>query len=443
MNLLFQRLPLSELGKNMLKNASGALLLKIGERTLNLLLSVLLARTMTAGSFGIYGFCLSVIQMLIILPMLGSSQLMVREIPAYMAKSETSYLKGLACSIYTGNLMLSLLLMMLLAAIGAFLLQDTSYLTPLLISLPLIPLLSIIQIHNSILRGFNRIIAGLTSNLFRPLIILTAIGISRMAFKPAITPSYALMIHTVAAALLATSFGFFVFRQIKNVSGSALTRYDTKRWIGSALPLVFIELSRIMIQQISVIFLGVFDSPEQIAFFRIAHRASMLISFGLIAANLTIAPVSARLFTEDKKTRLQSIVTKSAAAVGLFSFPVGIVLILTGKWLIPAVFGSEYIKAYPMVVILCIAQLINTSSGFAGLLLNMAGFEKLTTRGVAIAAGLGIVMNMILVPAFGGIGAAVATGISLTVSNLLLVTYLYRKTGILSILWFGKNFRVK
>ncbi len=427
----------------MLKNASGALLLKIGERAMNLLLSVVLARAMTAGSFGAYGFSLAVVEMLIIMPILGSSQLMVREIPAYMAKSETSYLKGLARSIYTGSLMLSLLLMLLLAAIGAFLLRDTSYLTPLLISLPLIPLLSIIQIHNSILRGFNRIIAGLTSNLFRPLIILTAIGISRMAFKPAITPSYALMIHTVAAALLATSFGFFVFRQIKNVSGSALTRYDTKRWIGSALPLVFIELSRIMIQQISVIFLGVFQSPEQVAFFRIAHRASMLISFGLIAANLTIAPVSARLFAEGNKAHLQSIVSKSAVAVALFSFPIAAVLIFTGKWLIPAIFGADYMMAYPLVVILCLAQLISTSSGFAGMLLNMAGFEKVTTRGVAIAAGLGIVMNMILVPAFGGIGAAVATGISLTASNLLLVTYLYRKTGILSILWFRKNLRVR
>jgi O-antigen/teichoic acid export membrane protein len=432
----------SELGRNLIKNASGAFLLKVGERALNLLLAIVLARTMTAGSFGAYSFCLSLVEMLIILPMLGSSQLMVREIPAYRAKSQISYLKGLIRSVYTGSLIISILLMLLLAAVGALFLAGTPYLKPLLASLPLILLLSTIQVHNSTLRGLGRIMAGLTANSLRPLMILAAIGISHMSFSPAITPSYAVIMHTAAAALLAIGFGILVSLQIKNVSGSASARYDTRRWIGSALPFVFIAVSRMMIQQISVIFLGVFQNPEQVAFFRIAHRASMLISFGLIAANLTIAPVSSRLFVEGNKARLQSIVSKSVLAVAFFSFPVGFVLIFTGKWLIPFVFGAEYINAYPMVVILCLAQLINTSTGFAGLLLNMAGFEKLTTRKVAIAAVVGIVMNLVLVPALGGVGAAIATGVSLTVSNVLLVTCLYRKTGILSILWFGKNSRV-
>jgi O-antigen/teichoic acid export membrane protein len=96
------------------------------------------------------------------------------------------------------------------------------------------------------------------------------------------------------------------------------------------------------------------------------------------------------------------------------------------------VFGQEYAPAYLPLVILCLGQLINSSMGSVGLILNMAGLERFTARGVAIAAIASVLLNSALIPFFGPAGAAIATSTSLIIWNVLLFIWLYRETGIVS-----------
>jgi O-antigen/teichoic acid export membrane protein len=107
-------------------------------------------------------------------------------------------------------------------------------------------------------------------------------------------------------------------------------------------------------------------------------------------------------------------------------------LILSGKWLLPVVFGQEYSPSYIILVILCLGQLFNAAMGSVGLLLNMCGFEKHTALGVTIAALISIILNLLLIPLWGTSGSAVATCVSMIAWNILLGIWLYQKTGIKS-----------
>ena len=96
----------------------------------------------------------------------------------------------------------------------------------------------------------------------------------------------------------------------------------------------------------------------------------------------------------------------------------------------PLLFGEPFAVAYlPLVILLC-GQLVNAATGSAGPLLNMTGHERDTARGVAVGAGVSVVLNLLLVPPFGLYGTAAATAASLATWNILLWFAVRRRLGV-------------
>jgi O-antigen/teichoic acid export membrane protein len=208
--------------------------------------------------------------------------------------------------------------------------------------------------------------------------------------------------------------------------------YDTSRWIKSALPFVLASGMQVLNREISVVLLGILQTPGEVGLFRVAQRGAMLIPFGLQAVNMAIAPTISQMLTRGEKNRLQRMISKSVLAVMAFALPVAFVLILGGQWIIPYVFGDDYAPAYLPLVILCLGQLVNVGMGSVGLILNMAGLERLTAIGVAIAAVVSVTCNAVLIPHYGANGAAVATSISLIIWNIILCIWVYKRLGLVN-----------
>jgi len=169
-----------------------------------------------------------------------------------------------------------------------------------------------------------------------------------------------------------------------------------------------------------------------VGFFRVAQRGAMLIPFGLQAVNMAIAPTISDLYTKGQMQQLQHVVTKSARAILAYALPVALILMLGGFWLIPFVFGQDFAPASWPLVILCAGQLFNAAMGSVGIVLTMSQNERLTAKGVSIAAVANIMLNSFLVPMWGVVGAALATSISLVIWNVLLVIWLFQRLGIIT-----------
>jgi len=74
--------------------------------------------------------------------------------------------------------------------------------------------------------------------------------------------------------------------------------------------------------------------------------------------------------------------------------------------------------------------MVNLAVGPVALTLVMVGHEKITTIGVVCGAILNIILNFAFIPKWGIEGAAAATSISTIVWNVILVIWLYKKSGI-------------
>ena len=114
----------------------------------------------------------------------------------------------------------------------------------------------------------------------------------------------------------------------------------------------------------------------------------------------------------------------------LIAVPLVLLQVFAGGLLIRVIFGVEYQPAHVPLSILALGQLVNACFGLVGMLLTMTSHEQATARGLALAAGLNIVLNLLLIPSFGIGGAAAATALSLAAWNLLLWNSARRLLGI-------------
>lgn len=395
-------------------------------------MAVVLARLLGVENFGIYAFCLSLVQIVTVPAMLGGQQLLVREVAAYQAKGEYHFLRGLLTRFRQASFLASVVLALSAAIIGYLAYQGSPMLVPFLVATAIVPLHTVLQLQGAAMRGLRHVLLGQVALILRPTLVIAIVGILFWISDQNLGAEVALAAQLAGSTLLVFITFILLRKLLPNEAKNTRPGYETSRWIKSALPFVFASGMQILNKETSVIMLGILQSSEDVGLFRVAQRGALLIAFGLQAVNMAMAPTISEMFTKGEKKRLQRMINKSIMAVLAFSIPVALMLILGGKWIIPFVFGQEYAPAYLPLVVLCLGQLINVGMGSVGVILNMAGLERFTARGVAISAGASIVLNGALIPLFGAIGAAIATSSSLMIWNILLFIWLYRETGVVS-----------
>lgn len=420
------------LREHLIRGASGSLVLKIANTALTLLLAVVLARVLGVKNFGIYAFCLSVIQILTVPAMLGGQQLLVREIAAYRAKGEYHFLRGLLMRFRQASFLASLVLALAGAAVGYFAYSESAMFVPFLVAMAIVPLHTAMQLQGAALRGLRRVLMGQAALMLRPGLVILLVGGAFWFTRKNLGAEAALTAQLTASAVLVMITFFLLRYALPGAAKTAKPGYETSRWVKSMLPFVFASGMQILNKETSVVLLGIMQTPEDVGLFRVAQRGALLIPFGLQAVNMAMAPAVSELFTNGERKRLQRMISKGIMAVLAFALPVALALILGGKWIIPLVFGADYAPAYIPLVILCLGQLVNAGMGSVGVILNMVGLERFNARGVTIAAIISVFLNFVLIPLFGIMGAAIATSASLVTWNVLLYTWLYRETGIVS-----------
>ena len=98
-------------------------------------------------------------------------------------------------------------------------------------------------------------------------------------------------------------------------------------------------------------------------------------------------------------------------------------------------FGEKYISAAPALQILAIGFMFHTLLGLNGLSLVIAGESRFISLSTFIASVLNVVLNALLIPDYGMIGAATATSVSYFIGNALTSLRLYQKTRIHPFSW--------
>jgi O-antigen/teichoic acid export membrane protein len=99
--------------------------------------------------------------------------------------------------------------------------------------------------------------------------------------------------------------------------------------------------------------------------------------------------------------------------------------VLFGRQIL-SLWGDRFEDAWLVLVLLAAAQLVNVATGTAGTVLIMGARQKVELANSIIALLLGLVLDVLLIPRLGILGAAVGAGASMTVVNALRVIQIQR-----------------
>lgn len=397
----------------------------------NLVIGILLARSLGPSVYGIYSLILSIVTILILISCFGLTTVALKETAAYLAKEEWSLMKGLMR--FAVIFILCTSLVAIIAGLGLKqyfpALGDSSLTLVILMAFLLIPISSLINLLGDFLRGLHILYPSQLSLIVKQLVFLGAILIIILVwphFSLAGAISANLIASVVAFILLIILFTAHYPNSLRKIKSD----YRSKAWLISAIPMLSIAAIQIINNRADIIMLGIMKTSFEVGIYDVAMRGSELILFVQIAFSISVASTLSKLHAENKIQELASLVKRITLMVALLTLPIAVLLVIFGEKFIGILFGNEYLFGVLALQILAFGHIFNVLTGPSDLVLNMSGNQKYTAVSVLVAAVVNIVLNLFLIPKYGVEGACASTFTSTVVWNTLLVLQCRKRVGV-------------
>lgn len=403
--------------------------------------NVILARILGPGDFGRYAMVLAIVSMIAIAAQLGFPQSIVRLVAVYKVESRYSLLRGLLVrsvqTVSIASLLLILISALLVVKFGVGGQTDSRL---ILIGLILIPLLALTEVVSCALQGMGHVILGqLPSQVIRSVALISFVGIGYFFFS-SFGPVYALTAN-VGGAFFALISGFFILRdQFTKKFGGTVAETDMKVWVAQAIPFFFLTSAQVIAYQIDVILIAGLADHEQVGLYRVSVQIAESLAVVLMAVTVILAPRLAQLHAVGDWVGIQRLLVLAHRFAILALLPLALTVGLWSDVLLTTLFGRQYEPAAVSLVILVVGKLLSAPICFVGLALCMFGMAKLAILATVMTAGTCIVLNILLIPKIGIVGAAVAAGFGGVFVNLIMALYFYYAKGLdLSALGLNTN----
>ncbi|NWF75247.1 MAG: flippase [Nitrospirae bacterium] len=418
-----------EISFALFKRASGIFVIRIISIVLSFVTSIILARLLGVVDYGIFTYSFAWVSVLMMVSIMGFDKLLLRYVSTYHAKFKWELIYGIVRRTYVIAIVVSIILMFLVAIIALVVQKshDLNVLSSFLLSLLLLPIFTLIRLHQSTLQGLHRIMSGqVPEMIIQPILFILFILITFFIINKKLSAPLAIIEFIIASILILIALRYMLKKSISQYIKDITPIYEMKLWLKSSLPLLIFNSLYVINAWADVIMLGLLKGTEFAGVYNIANRGAEFITFILVSVNTVFAPTIARLYTTGQIEELQYAVTSTARIILIFSIPIAFVLIFFGKFFL-MLYGNEFLSANLALKILSVAQFFNVATGSVGYLLIMTGHEKDAATGIGISAIINIFLNAILIPSWGIEGAAIATASSIIVWNILLAIWVYRR----------------
>jgi O-antigen/teichoic acid export membrane protein len=179
---------------------------------------------------------------------------------------------------------------------------------------------------------------------------------------------------------------------------------------------VVVALLQQLISALPTTVLGFVATPAEVGTFSVALRLAMLISMVAVVMKAVVAPRISVLHATGDRAALWRLLRQSVsgtAAFGALAF-IGM-LVFAGPLL--HLFGPEFVAAKSILLVLAAAQVFVTGTALGAQALAMTGAEGMLRNGYVMAAAVLVLATVGLVPVYGGMGAAVATALTVVLRN--------------------------
>jgi O-antigen/teichoic acid export membrane protein len=181
-----------------------------------------------------------------------------------------------------------------------------------------------------------------------------------------------------------------------------------------------------LMSNIDILFLGYYTTSKVIGLYRAVYPITMIILIGLTSTVFLYLPLITKFYESGQVTDLQDIYQSTTKWISSLTFPVLLVFVIFSNSVVTNLIGTQYQQSSLIFTILSIAAFARVVVGPNGATAKAINRPEFEFKSAAFGFGINIISNLILIPLYSGVGAAVATLISYSIYNLLELYFIRR-----------------
>jgi len=419
----------------LLRGAIASFAVKIIGTGIAFIAQILLASWLGVVSYGNYVYVFTWLNLLVIPAKWGFDIASLRFVATYCANGEWGALKGFFRYSWHRTIAISTVI-----AISLFLgvrslchvLGLELYQTFAIASL-ILPFFAIVHLAQRQLQGLQKVVRSpIPHDVLIPAIVLGGAAILAQSSSVPLDARAIAILHLVAMPMALGVLLWWIAKALPPPVRTATRQNYDREWNETARSTMLVMGFGLMLSQMDTIMLGLLVGTTEAGLYFAASRLSKLLIFFLAAVDVVQSPLAAKLHARGDRAELQKTVSLGACAVFYISLASGIFLTICGRWFLH-LFGVEFIASYPILVVLIVGQLINALTGSVEPLLYVTGYHRDTARVLGASAIVNLALNGILIPHYGAMGAAIATTITLFLSNVALSVFVWYRLRIVAL----------
>lgn len=183
-------------------------------------------------------------------------------------------------------------------------------------------------------------------------------------------------------------------------------------------PRAVTSVVHLALQRLDIILVAALLGPAQAAIYTVATRFLVAGQLANQAISTVAQPRLSELLALGDRASAGSVYQVASGWVVLLAWPVYLLAIVFSTQFL-AIFGKGYTGATSVIIILAGAMLLKTICGMVDVVLNMAGRTVLTLINSIIALTVMVGVDLVLIPRWGIVGAATGWAAAILVNNLL------------------------
>ena len=371
-------------------------------KVLQIFIFIYLARTFGKDGFGIFSFGLSFAFIIVIIANFGLSALLVREI---------SRNKRLVSKYLSNALVSKIFLSIITFFLTYVFLNIMDYPPETKIVAYILVIFAIIQsftdLFYSIFQAFEKMYFDSIIKVLRMIILITLIYYAikndlGLVTSSLIFPITEIFILLIAATIVYTKFTKISFEFTYKFSKSLLKKSSlfclTIGFVG-----IYTYIDSVMLSKIR--------STTEVGIYAAAANIIIALIFIPMMYGNAIYPVISRFFISSKSS-LKYAYERSFKYMLILGLPISAGVYILSDKIISIVYGSEYFASVAVLSILSwylFLRFLNVVSGFTLASINKQS-SRVLSQGIAVL--INIILNLIFIPKYGFIGAAIATVIT-------------------------------
>ncbi|MDQ6432703.1 lipopolysaccharide biosynthesis protein [Mesorhizobium sp. LHD-90] len=391
---------------------------------------VLLARWMGSFEYGIFVLVWTTMIIAGSISGLGFHTTVIRFIPEFREKGMMAELRGILIASRLFVLFASSAIA--LAAMGTlWLLSDhvePYYVAPFMLGMFCLPMVALSDLLQGMARAHSWAIAALAPTyLTRPVLIL-------VFMVAAIALGYPANANVAVCATILATYATTV-AQLVSITANVdrklppgPRKIHLKSWLAVSLPIFLVESFFYLLTNADVLMVGVYMQPDDVAVYFATVKTLALVHFVYFAVKAGVAQRYAQ-FTHGDRQKLADFARETVAWTFWPSVLMAVVVLLLGEPML-ALFGPGFGTGYPLLFLLVVGVVARAAVGPCESLLTMSGHQNICAVVFAATLVFNVGMSMLLIPAFGLWGAAIATAASMIFEATALSYTAWRKLGI-------------